>query len=90
MLRSGYYVAITIIVVITVLITVYHDQIVKWIQPAANTIHKYVSFLPSPVLSRAESTCEVRGAVACRARSADLRHSHVLRLHSPLRFVWAS
>lgn len=37
---SGYYVIGAIIAVISVLFTVYHEQIVHWLQPAANWVHE--------------------------------------------------
>ena len=35
----GYYVGVTLITIIFILFTVYHKQIVNWLQPAANKIH---------------------------------------------------
>lgn len=38
----GYYVIGTILVVLSALITIYHDQIVDWLKPAANWMKEYV------------------------------------------------
>ena len=38
--RAGYYVIGIIVAVVSILFTVYHKQIVAWLQPAANWMHK--------------------------------------------------
>jgi hypothetical protein len=37
---AGYYVILVLILVITVLVSVYHKQIVHWLTPAAEWLHK--------------------------------------------------
>lgn len=46
---AGYYVIGTILVVLSALITIYHDQIVDWLKPAATWMKEYVH-IPSCVL----------------------------------------
>ena len=38
--RAGYYVIGILVAVVSILFTVYHKQIVAWLQPAANWMHK--------------------------------------------------
>lgn len=38
----GYYIIGTIVLALTIAFTVFHKQIVKWLQPAANWMHEYV------------------------------------------------
>jgi len=40
--HADYYVALVIIIVLVVLMTVYHDQIVEWCEPAANWMKEWV------------------------------------------------
>ncbi|TFY50260.1 hypothetical protein EVJ58_g11121, partial [Rhodofomes roseus] len=49
---AGYYVIFTIALVATILFTVYHTQIVKWLQPAANWMHglKFGWLIPIAIL----------------------------------------
>ena len=37
---TGYYVAFIIILVITALVSIYHTQIVHWLRPVADWMHK--------------------------------------------------
>ena len=54
---AGYYVAIIVGTVIFALFTIFHKQIVNWLQPAANWMHRCVSVpvLGSTRLWRPES-----------------------------------